>query len=259
MQPTSLYFRIMIDDELLLKKRFEELASRSRNKGIWVFSDFLSTAQQSILMSMRLPYSFELHGGYEGAERKVACFGSVEDCGYDCVPDFVCIKIQPVAQKFADELTHRDFFGSVMALGLKREVLGDIIVYENCGYLFCKEEISAYIRENLTSVKRTTVSCTEVAAPPEISVALPEISEIIVSSQRLDALVCAVYGFSRSTAKELIEQGRVSVNSVVTLRADLVVEEHGTVSVRGSGRFIFEGILRKTKKDRLRAAVRIYK
>ena len=104
-----------------------------------------------------------------------------------------------------------------------------------------------------------SVSCTEVAAPPEISVALPEISEIIVASQRLDALVCAVYGFSRSTAKELIEQGKVSVNSVVTLRADLVVEEHGTVSVRGSGRFIFEGILRKTKKDRLRAAVRIYK
>ncbi|MBR3754762.1 MAG: hypothetical protein IKK49_06625 [Clostridia bacterium] len=249
----------MIDDELLLKKRFEELASRSRNKGIWVFSDFLSTAQQGVLVSMRLPYRFELHGGYEGAERRVACFGSVDDCGYECTPDFVCIKIEPVAQKFADELTHRDFFGSVMALGLKREVLGDIIVCGNCGYLFCKEEISGYICENLVSVKRTTVSCTEVASLPEISTALPEISETVVASQRLDALVCAVYGFSRSTAKELIEQGRVSVNSVAALRADLIVEEHDTVSVRGSGRFIFEGVLRKTKKDRLRAAVRIYK
>ncbi|MBQ2813003.1 MAG: hypothetical protein IJE63_07075 [Clostridia bacterium] len=249
----------MIDDELLLKKRFKELASRSRNKGIWVFSDFLSTAQQGVLLSMRLPYSFELQGGYEGAERKIACFGSESDCGYEAVPDFVCIKIEPVAQKFADELTHRDFFGSVMALGLKREVLGDIIVYDNCGYLFCKEEISAYIRENLKSVKRTTVSCTEVASPPVESVALPDISEVIIASERLDALVAAVYNLSRSTAKELIEQGRVSVNSVAALRADLVVEEHDTVSVRGSGRFIFEGVLRKTKKDRLRAAVRIYK
>ena len=249
----------MIDDELLLKKRFEELASRSRNKGIWVFSDFLSTAQQSVLVSMRLPYPFELNGGYEGAERRVACFGSVEDCGYDCTPDFVCIKIEPVAQKFADELTHRDFFGSVMALGLKREVLGDIIVYGNCGYLFCKEEISSYICENLTSVKRTTVSCAEVASPPVESVALPEISEVIIASERLDALVAAVYNLSRSTAKELVEQGKVSVNSVATLRADLIIEEHDTVSVRGCGRFIFEGILRKTKKDRLRAAVRIYK
>lgn len=249
----------MIDDELLLKKRFEELASRSRNKGIWVFSDFLSTAQQSVLMSMRLPYRFELNGGYDGAERRVACFGSVDDCGYECTPDFVCIKIEPVAQKFADELTHRDFFGSVMALGLKREVLGDIIVYGNSGYLFCKEEISGYICENLTSVKRTTVSCAEVTAPPVESVALPEISEVIIASERLDALVSAVYNLSRNTAKELIEQGRVSVNSVTTLRADLFLEEHDTVSVRGSGRFIFEGILRKTKKDRLRAAVRVYK
>ena len=249
----------MIDDELLLKKRFEELASRSRNKGIWVFSDFLSTAQQGVLVSMRLPHGFELDGGYDGAERRVACFGSVEDCGYECTPDFVCIKIEPVARKFADELTHRDFFGSVMALGLRREVLGDIIVHENCGYLFCKEEISGYIRENLTSVKRTTVSCTEVASPPVESVALPEISEVIIASERLDALVAAVYNLSRSTAKELIEQGKVSVNSVATLRVDLIIEEHDTVSVRGSGRFIFEGILRKTKKDRLRAAVRIYK
>ena len=249
----------MIDEELLLKKRFEELAARSRNKGIWVFSDFLSIAQQSVLMSMRLPYSFVLQGGYEGAERRVACFGSEDDCGYECMPDFVCIKIQPVAQKFADELTHRDFFGSIMALGLKREVLGDIIVHSNCGYLFCKEEISADVCENLTSVKRTTVSCNVVDAPPEISVALPEISEFIIASERLDALVAAVYNLSRSTAKELIEQGRVSVNSVITIRPDYVVEEHGIVSVRGSGRFIFEEILRKTKKDRLRAAVRVYK
>ncbi|MBQ7101052.1 MAG: RNA-binding protein, partial [Clostridia bacterium] len=87
----------------------------------------------------------------------------------------------------------------------------------------------------------------------------PDISEVIIASERLDALVAAVYNLSRSTAKELIEQGRVSVNSVAALRADLVVEEHDTVSVRGSGRFIFEGVLRKTKKDRLRAAVRIYK
>lgn len=249
----------MTDDTQLLKNRLEELARRSRNKGIWVYSDFLTTAEQSVLFSMRLPYPFFLDGGYAGAERRVACFGSEEDCGYEAVPDFVCIKIEPVAQKFADGLTHRDFFGSVMALGLRREVLGDIIVYENCGYLFCKEEISGYICENLTSVKRTTVTCSEVSSPPETSVAPPDISEIVVASQRLDALICGVYGFSRSNAKELIEQGRVSVNSVAVFRADTTLGEHDTVSVRGSGRFIFEGILRHTKKDRLRAAVRIYK
>lgn len=249
----------MIDDEQLLKKRFEELAQRSCSKGIWVCSDFLNAAQQAVLLSMRLPCRFELQGGYTGAERRMACFGSEDDCGYELIRDFLCIKIEPVSQKFADELTHRDFFGSVMALGLKREVLGDIIVHANCGYLFCKTDVSTYICENLTSVKRTTVKCSEIDSPPEISVALPEISEAVIASERLDALVAAVYGFSRSTAKELIEQGKVNVNSVEALRSDMILSEHDIVSVRGSGRFIFEGILRQTKKGRLRAAVRVYK
>lgn len=249
----------MQEDVQLLKRRFEELSERSYNKGIWVYSDFLTGAQQSVLLTMRLPSRVTLDGGYDGAERRIACFGSEDDCGYSSAPDFVCIKIEPIAQKFADELTHRDFFGSVMALGLKREVLGDIIVFENCGYLFCKDEISGYICENLTSVKRTTVSCTEVAAPPVQSVALPDVSEIIVASERLDALVAAVYGFSRSVSKELIEQGRVSVNSVAAMGADAQLVQGDIVSVRGSGRFIFEGILRQTKKGRQRAAVRVYK
>lgn len=249
----------MSDDVQLLKKRFEELAKRSSNKGIWVYSDFLNVAQQSLLLSLKLPCRFTLEGGYPCAERRIACFGSEEDCGYEAAPDYVCLEIRPVSQKFAENLTHRDFFGSVMALGLKREVLGDIIVYDNCGYLFCKDDISGYICDNLSSVRRTAVTCKPVTEPPETSIALPEISEVIIASERLDALICAVYDFSRSVAKELIIQGRVSINSSVTLNPESRLSPGDFISVRGSGRFIFEGILRQTKKGRQRAAVRIYK
>ena len=174
-------------------------------------------------------------------------------------PDFVCIRIEPVSQKFADELTHRDFFGSVMGLGLKREVLGDIIVFENCGYLFAHTTVSEYICENLTSVKHTTVRCCSVLSPPVESVALPPVSEVVVASERLDVLIAAVYGLSRSVCKEITEQGKVSVNSVIKTNAGMLLDEHDTVSVRGCGRFIFEGVLRQTKKGRQRAAVRIYR
>ncbi len=250
---------IMTDSEQLLKKRFEELSSRSFAKGIWVYSDFLTVAEQSALLTMRLPSPVTLNGGFEGAERRIACFGSEESCGYEAYPPYTCIKIEPVRQKFADELHHRDFFGSVMALGIKREVLGDIIVYENCGYLFCLEGIAEYICENLTGVRRTSVKCIAVSSPPVASVALPDEEEFVIASPRVDAVAAAVYKLSRSTAKELVEKGLVSINSVVTLNADTLLEPHDTVSVRGSGRFIFEGELRQTKKGRLRAGIRVYR
>lgn len=248
----------MSEENRLLIKRFEELSARGFNKGIWVYSDFLTTAQQALLLSLKLG-AVSFCGGYEGAERRIACFGSEEMCGYEAFPPCVWLEIKPVQQKFADELTHRDFFGSVMALGLKREVLGDIIVYDNSAYLFCMESVSAYIRENLTQVKHTTVTCAEVAAPPVESVAPPEEEEFVIASERLDGVIASVYNLSRSVCKELVEKGLVSVNSILTENPSKQLDEHDTVSVRGKGRFIYEGIARETKKGKLRANIRVYK
>lgn len=248
----------MNDEEKLLIGRLEELAARSRNRGIWVYSDFLTTAQQALLTSLKLG-SVLFDGGYDEAERRIACFGSEDECGYEPCPDCVWLAIEPVAKKFADELTHRDFFGSVMALGLKREVLGDIIVFDNCGYIYCMSSVSGYIKENLTQVKHTTVACREIAAPPVESVALPDEEEFVIASERLDALIAAVYNVSRSISKELILQGKVSINSILTENPAAQLDAHDTVSVRGKGRFIYEGILRETKKGKLRASVRVHK
>lgn len=242
-----------------LRRRFDELSSRAFSRGIWVYSDFLSPAQQSELLCMRLPSPILLEGGYSGAERRMACFGSEEICGCEAFPPFVCIKIQPTSQKFADALTHRDFLGSVMALGVKREMLGDIIVHGNCGYLFCCESVSGYITDSLEQVRHTTVKCTQVEAPPVDSVELPECEEIVISSERSDAVTAEVYSLSRSESKLLAEQGRISINSVVTENPSRILKEHDTVSVRGMGRFIYEGIIRQTKKGKYRANVRIYK
>ncbi len=248
----------MTDEEKRLAGRFEELSSRSYNKGIWVYSDFLTTAQQAMLQSMKLG-AVTFWGGYDGAERRVACFGSEDMCGYDACPDCVWLAIEPVAKKFADELTHRDFFGSVMALGLKREVLGDIIVYDNCAYLYCMDSVSGYVAENLTQVKHTTVACRVVEAPPVESVALPEAEEFVIASERLDATIASVYNISRSVCKDIVEQGKVSVNSILVTNPSRMLEEHDTVSVRGKGRFIYEGICRETRKGKLRALIRVHR
>ncbi len=249
----------MTAEQNLLLRRFEELDMRSRTKGIWVYSDFLTTAEQAALLAMRPSPCVSLWGGYEGAERRIACFGSEADCGYEAYPPLACIKIEPLSQKFANELSHRDFLGSVMALGIKREILGDIIICENCGYLFCLESIAEYICNSLASVRKTSVKCSLVEAPPVESVALPDEEEFIIASERLDAVVASVYKLSRSAAKEAVEKGLVSINSILCQNPSAQLAEHSTVSVRGSGRFIFEGIRRETKKGRLWAAIRVYR
>lgn len=247
-----------MEENQLLKNRFEELYSRSFNRNIWVYSSFLTVAEQALLSSMKLG-AVEFFGGYSGAERRIACFGSEEMCGYEAFPPIDCVKIEPVQMKFADELSHRDFFGSVMALGIKREVLGDIIVHGNCGYLFCENSITDYIIENLNQVRRTTVKCAVVEAPPTESVALPEIEEFVVASERLDCLIASVYNISRSLSKGLVEQGRVSVNSLLNENPAAALAAGFVVSVRGKGRFIYEGIARETKKGKIRARVRVFK
>ena len=243
----------MEQDTTQLKKRFSELSRRADDRGYAVYSDFLTLAEQSVLLS-ELPYT-ELCGGYPAAERKLACFGE----SWGAEPPTVWIKIAPISQKFADKLTHRDFLGALVGLGIKREVLGDIIIYENCGYLYCLESISEFITSELSQVKRTSVRCEITNAPPESSVSLPEEDKLPVASERLDALVSAVFKLSRTESQALFEAELVFVNSRTAKRPSAEPNVGDIVSVRGHGRFIYEGPCGQTKKGRLWVNVRIYK
>ncbi|MGM9521131.1 MAG: YlmH/Sll1252 family protein [Oscillospiraceae bacterium] len=247
-----------MDNDTLIKNRFNELSQRSFNRGIWTFSEFLSLAEQDVLLSMRLPCPFSLYGGTDSAERRIAVFGSEELCGWIEPPPVECIKIAPAQQKFADKLSHRDFLGSLMALGLRREVLGDIEISDNTGYLFCLNTISDYIIDNLSEVRHTTVRCCR-SEPPEALSVPPEPTELVVASERLDALIAAVYRLSRSEAQELIAHEKVFLSGRLPSGAAAQVSPGTIVSVRGSGRFKYEGLSRETRKGRLRVTVRIYK
>ncbi|MCR5485740.1 MAG: hypothetical protein K6F09_09125 [Clostridiales bacterium] len=247
-------------DDKLLKNRFEELHSLSERNYCYTFSDFLSLSEQDLLYELKLsPDSFFLFGGTEGAERKISVFGREEDCGYEADVPVDCLMISPVNQKFADKLTHRDFLGALMNLGIKRETLGDIIIEENKGYIFCLRKISGFIIENLSSVKHTSVKLEKVDPSSLSASALPDISEIVVPSERLDAVIAAVYNLSRSESSRLFPQEKIFINGRITESASHSLKEKDIVSVRGKGRFIYEGIERETRRGRLRVSVRIFR
>ncbi len=249
----------MEEDIRQLQKRFEELAARANGRGRYTYTQFLTLAEQDVLQKMvrQLDAPFVWMGGYEAAERRLACFGREEEMGYAPISPICCLSIAPVSKKFAGDLGHRDFLGSLMALGIKRQLLGDIQIVEGVGYLFCLEEIASYLCENLISVGRTTVRCEPCEAPEQLSLP-PEPSEVVVASQRLDALIAAVWKLSRNQAQELLERGMVFIDGRLVENAAHTLREGDVVSVRHQGRFRYEGTLRETKKGRLRVCVCIW-
>jgi len=249
----------MTNDELLLKKRFEELARRSAARGCWTNTDFLNMAEQDILSrSDTAGTPYRLFGGFDSAERRIALFGSEELCGFDMPPPICCVEVSPTAPKFADTLTHRDFLGAVLSLGIDRSVVGDILVSDNKGYIFCLDSMGQYIADNLAQVRHTAVRCTLRGEPPSGVMPQPEEKELVAASERVDALVAAVYKLSRSESSELIAAGKVSINSRVTLSQSAEPSPGDIVSVRGAGRFEYSGPLRGTKSGRLRVSVKVY-
>ena len=247
----------MSDELEILKKRIVELGKRSYSRSQYVSSDFLTLAEQSEVQALRLDAPYTLCGGYESAERRLVFFGNEDLCGYEAEPPIVCVGIFPVQQKFADDLSHRDFLGSLMGLGIKRETLGDIIISDNCGYLFCLDTIADYIIQNLIQVRRTTVHC-EITTPPEKCAELPEQTGVNVASERLDALVAAVFKLSRGDSQELFSKERVFANGKLITSASYSPHEGDIISVRSLGRFRYDGVDRETKRGRLRVLVRIF-
>lgn len=195
------------------------------------------------------------YGGYDMAERMIAGFG--EDIENSDFPIKI-LAITPVKQKFADTLSHRDFLGGLMNLGIKREMLGDIIVNDNCAYLFCLEQIAEYIKDNLCRVKHTSVNVTEIESLPDDIIKEPESIELVVSSLRADVMVSAVYKLSRSNTSKLFSAGKIFVNSKLTESTSYQIKENDIISVRGFGRFSFSNQLRTTKKDRLVVEIKKY-
>lgn len=244
-----------MNENELTKKRLTELSHRAFERGYTTFSDFLNLEEISLLKSLHTESEYNLYGGYDNADRCVASFGECEEYQYP----ISCIKIEPANQKFADELSHRDFLGALMNLGINRSTLGDIIVTNNTGYLFCLNSIKEYILQNLDRIKHTTVRCTESVLPAEIAEKKPEPIELTVSSQRVDIIVAAVFKLSRNAVTQLVNQEKVFINSKIAYKESLTLKSGDIVSVRGKGKFIFDGEIRQTKKNKSVIGIRLYK
>ena len=145
-----------------LKNRFRDLADRSCSQGTYTFTGFLGLDGLDVFhrMEQELSYAgYALTGGCEDAERRMIRFGEEARLGYEMPFPIVCVHIRPRLARFAENLSHRDFLGALMNLGIERSTIGDIRVGEREAYLFCTDSIAPFICENLRQVRRAWRSC----------------------------------------------------------------------------------------------------
>lgn len=251
----------MTGDTELLKKRFVELAKKSFNSDIYTFTDFLGLAEQSAFNEIKREIRgihYECFGGAEGAERVIVRFGSEEELGYSMPYPISVVKAEPVSAKFADKLTHRDFLGAILNLGIERDTLGDIVIVDNVGYIFALESIAQYIADGLIKVKRTDINATITDSLPDGELYRTEQKTVQISGERLDAIVARVFSLSREDAQMLFKKRLVFADGRQIDSTSYIPKENEKISVRGHGRFIYLGTQSLSKKGKLNVAVKIY-
>lgn len=242
-------------DDKLLTARALDVVNQSLERRKPCFLGFLNEREAYIINAQmsRLGYDVQFFGGYDGALRTVMCFGEGE-ISQDSFP------IEPVYFIFRDNvlLSHRDFLGALMSLGVGRSCIGDIIVNNGCAVCYLKSEISEYVSSQITKVGAASVKISDKKPDKLVIAASFEDGLITVPSTRIDAVVAALTGLSRTKAAEAILSGKVFYNYTQTQNVSMRIND-GILSVRGYGKFIIEKQLGVTKKGRLKLLIKYYR
>lgn len=279
----------MSDEERMLVRRAEELRDRAAG-GSAACTDFLSPREAFILASLgfetrrsRSELSSEeqfgfFWGGYPEAQRRL----------YICLPGFYAYSlpdseseaVEPseLAKLFDElsehltaiyikksgyvELTHRDYMGAILGLGIDRSRIGDIVMTEEGAVVFAEPRIADYIRSSLSEVGRDHVRLEAVPKDIKLSQSFEALSGTVASA-RLDSVVSELANTSRETAKELIRRGLVEHNYFEASATDSPVSSGDVISIRREGRvkggkFIVDSADELTAKGRIRLTARKY-
>ena len=250
----------MSEERELIKRHLLDLYRKAERGGYYTFSAFLGLSELSALRELdrEIFGGYSLFGGHPDCERKMARFGRPSEIGYEVDFPIKTLSVAPVSEKYADRLTHRDFLGAILNLGIEREVVGDIAIIDNVGYIFVSEDMSDYIRDGLTRVKHTDVRVTECFCLPEGRLYRTEERTVQVSGERLDAVIARVFHLSREDAQGYFKRRLVYTSGALTESVSHTPKAGDVISVRGLGRFIYRGYISDTKKGRLNILVEVY-
>ena len=213
------------------------------------FTKFLSPLESAIIMG-RFPKGelfIRFFGGYDDAERLVCAFSVYEDG----IPFPVTALKLRVKSKNAN-LSHRDYLGSILSLGIKRETLGDITITDTGAIVFCLDEIADYIADNLLKIGGAGIEITKEESLQTLEIKREyNVVSSTVSSMRCDSMVSSALNIARGKAVELIGRGLVTLNYETAKSSHQLIKDGDVISVRGHGKFKVQTDGHLTKKGRI--------
>ncbi|NCB28695.1 MAG: RNA-binding protein [Clostridia bacterium] len=244
------------DDRMLLANALDKLAT-CHERAYLTSTRFLDLRERSLVaQAVRLAGGegqMVFAGGYTDAERACAVFYpdylTAEDAQNE---DNTPIALLRVHKHAADTLTHRDYLGSLMGLGLRRDSVGDILVSEQGADILVLREVAEFVRLHFAQAGRKRLSLEALPLSDLHSVQEEgEAREGSVASARLDSIVALTFGLSRTEAQSEIACGRVFVNQLGCEKAEKEIEAGDRITVRGKGRvrvLEFTGVSRKGRQ-----------
>lgn len=244
------------DERLLVSKLFDKISLVEKQNKIQT-TDFLSPIDLQLLKDVLNIINYKnyfIYGGLENAQRNIIIIfpNKLEEIFKKKIFDYnsicTCIRIT----NNLEEYDHRVYLGGLIKLGVKREKIGDIVVFKQGADIIVSRDISKFLLSNLQGLTRFKKCNIEVIGVEEITKKEQEYKEmkIIVSSLRLDNIVSELAKTSRNKAIDILKQERVFVNYRNEVKATKILNKKDLVTIRGMGKFILEDILGITKSGK---------
>ncbi|MEG2199005.1 MAG: YlmH/Sll1252 family protein [Anaerovorax sp.] len=248
----------MKEDKILLAN-IEDKMNRCIRGNMPTYSTFLDMRQRTLVEALcnnKKGLQFQFIGGYAEAERTIAAF--LPEYRVEESP-ISALRVTAGGGVQAKKLTHRDYLGSMMALGVKREMIGDILVTPHGCDIIVLREIVDFFLYHYGKVGRTSLTLEEI---PLADIFIPEGNfqqrHDTISSLRLDNVVASAFSVSRSVAASAINQGQVYVNSKEIQKVDQLVEEGDRLVLRGKGKVILKEVGGTTRKNKISITLNRY-
>ena len=260
----------------VLKGRLHDLSARSAKDSYLTHTEFLSMSEQAmfykILKEEHVSYlegkyggvSYFLYGGHEEDDRKIIFFLPYYQKKEEVMKEIddgeiiSCLHVYPRNVKFADTLSHRDYLGALMHLGMKREMFGDILTDGTDAYIFVISSMATQVKEELVKVRHTSVRV-DVIKPKDCPFEMRfSLENVNVSSIRLDSILAEVFHLSRRDSQVLIASESVFLNGMTCMDNSHTLHENDRVSVKTKGKFIYLGEVSTSRKGRLFVKIKRY-
>lgn len=254
------YYDFIKDEETKNSvRRIAEKALQANKKFVAAVTEFTNPyiAELSLPTIKNYDIKFEIFPSFEYSERKV--FVLYPEYLESIEKNEFIAGIRVYNRSKFKKLSHKDYLGALMSLGIARNKIGDIYVYDNYADIVLHNDISDYILYNLDKIGHNKIEAEKISLD-EINYKEQEhvIMNITSSSLRIDNIVKHITNKSRETASGMVKSGNVKINWQVEERISSEVKENDMISISRYGRYKISGFFGLTKSGKLKIEIKHY-